>query len=82
MNTDAVATKVASIQECLADLQQRGLHHLVTEVYTRRKAKYPIIELHQAPHGFVGAAIVRIGKTTLMAAAHLGCQLRWQERES
>ncbi|MEZ5571204.1 MAG: hypothetical protein R3E64_04195 [Halioglobus sp.] len=78
MSTTLVS-KTNAAQVCLADLQERGIAHLVESVFTSNKNPTPIIRLTKDPKVFYGGSIVRRGTTgRVMGVGYLGCQLRWE----
>jgi hypothetical protein len=81
MNTATVATKVNSLQACLADLHARGAGDLIEGVHATRINEQPIIRLRHKPKGFVGLVTKRPRRSLVrvMGTEHLGCQLRWEE---
>jgi hypothetical protein len=77
----ATSKKLARVQLCLADLQDRGMGNLVDTVTTFRCCDQPIIRLSGKPDHVEGCVvrIVKQSRSQTLVALHKGCQLRWEE---
>lgn len=71
--------KIAALQECLADLRERGVERLVESVFIYNADHFPQIRLSMDPGCAPGVVVIRVDRVQVRAVQHMGCQLRWKE---